>query len=201
LPTFALLEASGIKTVDQFMVSTETELLKTAKTIHYPVVQKVAGLLHKTDQKGVILNVANTEELFSNYHKLRDIQGAKGIIIQEMIEGKEIYVGTKKEPGFPPLILCGAGGIYVEILKDIAYALAPVSAEEAIEMIESLSVFPILKGVRGEQGVDIKAFADVIVKLSQLVVLVPEIAEIDINPLKANADGIVAVDARIRIQK
>jgi acetyltransferase len=118
-----------------------------------------------------------------------------------MIEGKEIFVGTKKEPGFPPLVLCGAGGIYVEILKDIAYALAPVSAEEAIEMIESLSVFPILKGVRGEQGVDIKAFADVIVKLSQLVVLAPEIAEIDINPLKANAHGIVAVDARIRIQK
>jgi acyl-CoA synthetase (NDP forming) len=201
LHTFALLEASGIKTVDQFLVSTETELLETAKTIHYPVVQKAAGLLHKTDQRGVILNVSNTEELFSNYHKLRRIPGAKGIIIQEMIEGKEIFIGTKKEPGFPPLILCGAGGIYVEIVKDIACALAPISAEESIKMIESLSVFPILKGARGEQGIDIKAFSDVIVKLSHLVLIAPEIAEIDVNPLKANAHGIVAVDARIRIQK
>jgi acetyltransferase len=89
----------------------------------------------------------------------------------------------------------------VEIVKDIACALAPISAEESIKMIESLSVFPILKGARGEQGIDIKAFSDVIVKLSHLVLIAPEIAEIDVNPLKANAHGIVAVDARIRIQK
>ena len=201
LQCFALLEASGIKTVDQVFISTESELLKYAQNINYPVVQKVAGLLHKSDQKGVILNVTSTEELISNYKKLRRIQGAKGVIIQEMIEGQEIFAGTKKEPGFPPLILCGAGGIYVEILKDITCALAPITAEESIKMIESLAVFRILKGVRGERGIDIKAFGDVIVKLSQLVLIAPEIAEIDVNPLKASEHGIVAVDARILIQK
>ena len=201
MPAFELLKGSGIKTADQVLVNTEAELLKYAENIRYPVVQKAAGLLHKTDQKGVILNVADTEELVSNYQKLMRIPGAKGIIIQEMIKGKEIFIGSKKEPGFPPLILCGAGGIYVEILKDIAFALAPISPEEAIEMIESLSVFPILKGVRGECGIDLQAFADAIVKLSQLVLVAPEIAEIDVNPLMADAHGIVAVDARIRIEK
>ena len=182
-------------------MKTKTELAKTAKNLKYPVVQKVVGILHKTDQKGVILNVKNEAELMLNFKQIMRIDGAKGIIIQEMIKGKEVFIGMKKEAGFPPLIICGAGGIYVEILKDIAYSLAPISIIEANEMIESLSVFPILQGARGEQGIDIMTLCNTIVKLSQLVLMAPQIAELDINPLMAADDGVIAVDTRIRIEK
>ena len=198
---FELLEASGINTVKQFLVKTKIELIKTAKNLKYPVVQKVVGILHKTDQKGVILNIKNEAELMLNFKKLMCIDGAQGIIIQEMIKGKEVFIGMKKEADFPPLIICGAGGIYVEILKDIAYSLAPISMIEANELIESLNVFPILQGTRGEQGIDIMALCNTIVKLSQLVLIAPEIAELDINPMMAAADGVIAVDTRIRIEK
>lgn len=199
--TFQLLEAAGIKTIKQAVVKTQTELMNSAKNLRYPLVLKVVGILHKTDQKGVVLNIMNEVELIENFKNLMRIDGAKGVIIQEMIEGREVFLGTKKESGFPPLILCGNGGIYVEVFKDFAYSLAPVTENEALEMIENLKIFPILQGIRGEQGIDMKALVKTIVKLSQLVLIAPEIAELDINPVMASADGLIAVDARIRIQK
>lgn len=199
--TFNLLEAAGIKTVNQVIVRTQAELINTAKQLEYPLVLKVVGILHKTDQKGVVLNIMTEDDLIRHFKILMDIDGVTGTILQEMIQGKEIFLGTKKEPGFPPLILCGAGGIYVEVIKDFACALAPVSEGEARDMIESLKVFPILQGIRGEQGIDIETFRKTIIKLSQLVLLAPEIAELDINPAMASANRLIAVDARIRIQK
>ena len=184
-----------------YPMKTKIELIKIAANLKYPVVQKVVGVLHKTDQKGVILNVNDEAELMLNSKSLMRIDGATGIIIQEMIEGKEVFIGMKKEANFPPLIICGAGGIYVEILKDIVYSLAPISMIEANEMIESLRVFPILQGARGEKGIDVMSLCDTIVKLSQLVLIAPEIAELDINPLMATIDGVIAVDTRIRIEK
>lgn len=199
--TFNLLEAAGIKTIKQEVVKTQTELISSVKNLRYPMVLKVVGILHKTDQNGVVLNIMNEVELIDNFKNLMRIEGVKGIILQEMIKGKEIFLGTKKEAGFPPLILCGTGGIYVEVFKDFAFSLAPVSENEAKEMIESLKIFPILQGIRGEQGIDLEALRKTIVKLSQLVLIAPQIAELDINPVMASADGLIAVDARIRIQK
>lgn len=199
--TSGLLNAAGIKTVKQILVKTQTELISSAKQLKYPLVLKVVGILHKTDQKGVILDIINETELIQGFKKLMHIDGAEGTILQEMVQGKEIFLGTKKEAGFPPLILCGAGGIYVEVFKDFACSLAPVSENEARNMIESLRIFPILQGVRGNPGIDIEALIKTIVKLSQLVLLAPEIAELDINPVMASASGLITVDARVRIQK
>ncbi len=198
---FELLKTAGIHTVQQAIAKTESDVLKAMERLSYPVVEKVVGVLHKTEEQGVLLNVTNAGELVHNFKKLMQIKGSKGVIVQEMIHGKEVFLGTKSEPGYPPMILCGAGGIYVEVLKDFTFALSPVSRQEAKGMIEGLSIYPILKGVRGEKSIDMKAFESTIDKLSKLVLLAPEITEMDINPLMATSRGMIAVDARIRLQK
>lgn len=198
---FQLLKYAGIDTVQQAIAKTESEVLAAMERLSYPVVEKVIGVVHKTEEQGVILNVPNPVELVRNFKKLMQIKGSKGVIVQEMIHGKEVFLGTKSEPGYPPMIMCGAGGIYVEVLKDFTFALAPVSEEEAASMISGLSIYPILRGVRGEKSIDMKAFEGTIDKLSKLVLLAPEIVEMDINPLMATSRGMIAVDARIRIRK
>lgn len=198
---FQLLKAAGIDTVQQTIAKTESQVLQAMERLQYPVVEKVIGVVHKTEEGGVILNVPNSGELLRNFKRLMQIKGSKGVIVQEMIYGKEVFLGTKSEPGYPPMIMCGAGGIYVEVLKDFTYALSPVSRQEAVSMIKGLSIYPILKGVRGEKSIDMKAFESTIDKLSKLVLLAPEIIEMDINPLMATSHGMIAVDARIRLQK
>ena len=198
---FRLLKYAGIDTVQQAIAKTESEVLAAMERLSYPVVEKVIGVVHKTEEQGVILNVPNAFELVRNFKKLMQIKGSKGVIVQEMIHGKEVFLGTKSEPGYPPMIMCGAGGIYVEVLKDFTFALAPVSGEEAASMIRGLSIYPILRGVRGEKSIDMEAFEGTIDKLSKLVLLAPEIIEMDINPLMATSRGMIAVDARIRIRK
>jgi acetyltransferase len=118
-----------------------------------------------------------------------------------MLSGIELFVGASYEEKYGHLILCGSGGLFIEVMKDLASALAPVSKNEAIRMIRSLKSYPVIAGIRGKEGVDEFKFADVIVRLSALLRAVPEIKEIDINPLLGNKDGVIAVDARIRVEK
>jgi acetate---CoA ligase (ADP-forming) len=129
------------------------------------------------------------------------ITGAEGVLLQEMSSGLELFVGAVKMGDFGHLILCGWGGIYVEVMNDIAYGLAPVGKTEAYEMIQSLRMYPMLEGYRGKPGVDIEALVDIIVRLSALVGAFPAIAEVDINPLMTPGGVPVAVDARIRLEK
>ena len=135
---YALMEAAGIKMARQVLVKTESELLKAVKILHYPLVQKIVGPLHKTDKEGVIVNVLSDVELEQNFRKLMRIDGAKGVLIQEMIKGKEVFIGAKRETAFPPLVICGAGGVYIEALKDFQSALAPISRTEAMTWLTSL---------------------------------------------------------------
>ncbi len=127
------------------------------------------------------------------------IPDATAVLLQPMLKGTELFIGVKKESEFGHLILCGLGGIFVEILKDISLKLAPINLEEARLMIQNLKAYPMLKGFRGQRGINLEQFAILITNISQLVLAVPEITEIDINPLIAFDDQIVAVDARIRI--
>ena len=198
---YELMEAAGIKMAGQVLVQSETELLKGAKILHYPVVQKIVGPLHKTDKEGVIVNVLNDEELEQNYRNLIQIKGATGVLIQEMIKGKEVFIGGKRETAFPPLIMCGAGGIYIEALKDFQSVLAPIARAEAISMVNKLRITPILKGMRGERSCNLEAFYTALEKVSNLMQLVPEITELDLNPLILTEQDIIAVDARIKIEK
>lgn len=196
-----LLNLSDVKFIKQFEIQNKKELIKIAVDLQYPVVQKVIGPLHKSDVGGVILNVNNEEELISNYYKLMQIKGATAVLIQPMISGMEIFIGAKKENNFPAIVMCGLGGIFVEVLKDVQVGMIPISKEKAMKMLTELKSFPILKGVRGQKGINLDAFADVIVHISNLLQIAPEITELDINPLLAYKNEITAVDVRIRIEK
>jgi len=129
------------------------------------------------------------------------IGSAKAVLIQPMKKGIELFIGVKKEGSFGHLILCGLGGIFIEVIKDISSSLAPVSINEATEMIKNLKSYKIIKGVRNQEGVNPILFAEIISKVSYLVNVAPEIVELDLNPLLGNSKEILAVDARIRIEK
>jgi acetyltransferase len=122
-------------------------------------------------------------------------------MVQKMIKGTELFIGAKYEERFGHVILCGLGGIFVEVLKDVSSGLAPLTYEEAHSMIHSLRGYKILQGTRGQQGINEQKYAEIIVRLSTLLRFATEIKEMDINPLLADADNVVAVDARILIEK
>ena len=129
------------------------------------------------------------------------IKDTTGILLQPMLSGVELFVGAKYEEGFGHMILCGLGGIFIEVFKDTSAALSPVNKTEALKMIKSLKSYKIIQGVRGNEGVDEDKFADIIVKLSALLEAAPEIKEMDLNPCLGTRTNVVAVDARIRIRK
>ena len=162
---------------------------------------KVVGPVHKSDVGGVVLNIMSAEHLEMEFDRMMKIEGAKAIMVQKMIKGKELFIGAKYEPRFGHIVLCGLGGIFVEVLKDVSSGLAPLSYDEAYSMIRSLRAYKIIKGTRGQKGLNEQKYAEIIVRLSTLLRFTTEIKELDINPLLADEDNVTAVDARIRIEK
>lgn len=197
----SLLDATGIPRVMEIVALSETEAVLAAMKIGFPVVMKVVGPIHKTEVGGVALNVRNVNQVHKEYHHLSTIDGAKGVLIAQMATGTELFLGANCEDKFGHVVLCGLGGIYVEVLKDVAAGLAPLSHEEVLAMIKSLKSYKILKGYRKQPGINIKKFADIIVRLSTLLRFATEIKELDINPLLGNETRILAVDARVRIER
>lgn len=196
-----LLDAAGIPRAGEEVVNTAKGAVDAATRLGYPVVMKVVGPVHKSDVGGVVLNVSDEATVISEFERMIKIIDTTAVLIQPMLSGTQIFAGAKAEPGFGHMILCGLGGIFIEVLKDVSSSLAPVSHEEALMMIRSLKSYKILEGIRGQEGVDIQSFTDAIVRLSALCMAAPELAEMDINPLLGNKKGVVAVDARIRIEK
>ena len=129
------------------------------------------------------------------------ITGAQGVMIKPMLKGRELFLGAKYEPKFGHIILCGLGGIFVEVLDDISSGLAPLSSDEAYSMIRSLKSYKIIKGIRGQEGIDEEKFVDIIVRLSKLLRFATEIKEVDLNPLIGRKDQITVVDARIFVDR
>ena len=196
-----LLSCAGIPMVPE-LVSTELDELTTfAEKVGYPIVAKVVGPVHKSDVGGVTLNIRTPEHLSFEFNRMMKIQDAKGVMIQKMLKGTELFVGAKYEERFGHVVLCGLGGIFVEVLKDVQSGLAPLSYGEAYSMIRSLRGYKIIKGTRGQAGINEQKYAEIIVRLSTLLRFATEIKEIDINPLLADEHDVVAVDARIRIEK
>lgn len=196
-----LFKAAGIPAVKELVVTSEADALKAAREIGFPLVMKVVGPLHKTEVGGVVLNVRNEESVAKEFHQLMKIGDATSVLLAQMAFGTELFVGAKYEPTFGHVILCGLGGIYVEVMKDFTSGLAPLTPDEAFSMVRNLKSFNILKGYRGKSGVDIRQFVHIIVRLSTLLRFATEIKELDINPLLGNSSSILAVDARIRIEK
>jgi len=178
------------------IIKNKKELLKFAKNTGYPLALKISDVLHKTDVNGVVLDIESKKELLDSYKKLSKI--SQEIIIQKMIKGEKIIMGAKIDSVFGPIILFGLGGIYVEILKDISFRLAPITKTEAKEMISEIKGYNILKGARGKRGVKINELEKILLNLSNLITK-ENIKEIDLNPVIANLKQTIAVDAKILI--
>jgi acetate---CoA ligase (ADP-forming) len=196
-----LFDAAGIPRVKEIVAKTETEAVLAAMKIGFPVVMKVVGPVHKTDVGGVILNVRNIDRVRKEFHHLNEIEGVESVLVAQMASGLELFLGATYEQNFGHVVLCGLGGIYVEVLKDVASGLAPLSKKEAKSMLRQLKSWKLLKGYRRQEGVNIPHFEEIIVRLSTLLRHAAEIKELDINPLLGNKNEILAVDARIRIEK
>ncbi len=197
----ALLDAAGISRAKELTTSKKDEIVKLAEEVGFPLVMKVVGPLHKSDVGGVSLNILTNEKLVSEMERMMQIEGAKGVLLQPMLSGTELFAGVKKEDKFGHLILFGLGGIFIEVLQDVRSTLAPLGKEKALAELKKLKSYKIIQGVRGMEGVDEALFAGVLVQLSALVKVAPEIVEMDLNPLLGNTRQVVAVDARIRIAK
>ncbi len=197
----ALLNAAGIPMVEEFVSANKEDIIAFAHRCGYPVVAKVVGPIHKSDIGGVVLNIISDEHLALEFDRMMQLPEARSIMIQPMLKGTELFIGAKYEEKFGHVVLCGLGGIFVEVLKDVSSGLAPLSYEEAYSMIHSLRAYKIIQGTRGQAGVNEAQFAEIIVRLSTLLRFATEIKEMDINPLLANEKRVVAVDARIRIEK
>ena len=196
-----LLKSAGIPLVSEFVSDVKSDILAFAGRTGFPVVAKVVGPVHKSDVGGVVLNITGKQHLALEFDRMMQIPEAKAVMVQPMLKGTELFIGAKYEEKFGHVVLCGLGGIFVEVLKDVSSGLAPLSYEEAYSMIRSLRAYKIIKGTRGQKGVNEDKFAEIIVRLSTLLRFATEIKEMDINPLLATEKDVVAVDARIRIEK
>lgn len=196
-----ILGAAQIPLVMGVEVSSREELIENAYNLGYPLVAKVVGPVHKSDVGGVSLNLKSDSHLLAEYERMMRIEGATAVLLQPMLKGAELFIGAKYEPHFGHILMCGLGGIFVEVLGDLSYGLAPLSESEAYSMIHSLKAYPIIKGTRGQKGLPEDQLAQIIVRLSSLLRFSTEIVELDLNPLIATENNITVVDARIRIEK
>lgn len=196
-----LLDACGIERAGEAVASTAEDAVAMAGKLGFPVVMKVVGPVHKSDVGGVVLNVKDEAMAAREFNRMIRIKDTTAILIQPMLSGTELFIGAKFEPKFGHLVLCGMGGIFIEVLKDIAAGLSPLTREEAIAMIRSLKSYKIIRGVRGRPGVNEAMIAGVMLRLSALLSAAPEITELDLNPLLGTPERVVAVDARICLGK
>lgn len=208
---YEVLGAYGFKPPKIVLCKSEQECTQASNTLGYPVVLKVSSqdIIHKSDAGGVKVGLSTEDEvkaafntIIQNAKKYKPSANIKGVLVQEMVKnGKEIILGSKQDPLFGPIVMVGLGGVYVEILKDVVFRLAPLNAEEATQMVHSIKALSLLKGVRGEKPSDINAIVDSLQLLSQLVTDFPDIGEIDINPLLVleEGKGVRTLDVRISL--
>jgi acetyltransferase len=196
----------GIPVAEWAVVESVGGALIAAGAMGYPVVLKVLSpdISHKSDVGGVVLGIENQETLRAEYTALlarikEHAPSARvaGVLVQRMLAGgREVILGGKRDPSFGPVVMFGLGGIYVEVFEDVAFRLAPLSLEDAKNMISEVQGSRLLQGVRGEPPADLEAVVEALLALSRLMVECPEIAEVDINPLCVFEQGLAAVDAR-----
>ena len=200
-----LLDAAGISRKKSVEVSKKEDALAFAKEVgcskDVPLVMKVVGPLHKSDVGGVTLGVKDLDTVAREFDRLIVIPETYAVEMYPMLDGTDVYIGAIRDPKFGHQIFFGLGGIFIEVLKDVQSALAPITAAEAKEMLKHLKGYKILEGVRGQEGVNLDLYAEQVARVSALVQAAPEIAEMDLNPLLGNPRYVTAVDARIRLEK
>jgi acetyl-CoA synthetase (ADP-forming) len=206
----AVCREYGIPVTKFRVAKTVDEAVKFAEELGYPVVLKIVSpdVIHKFDVGGVVLNLQSREEVQKAFNQIlesvkRHVPNAKilGITVQEMVApSTEVIVGAVKDPHFGPVLMFGLGGIFVEVLKDVTFRIAPINEMEAGEMITEIKAYPILKGYRSLPSVDIEAIKQILINTSRLVIRYPEIEELDLNPIVAYEKGAKTVDARIVLE-
>jgi len=206
-----IAEAFGFRFPCSVVAQTAEEAVNAAEEAGYPVVLKIvsAEILHKTDVGGVKVGLRGPKEVREGFleittrvRRLFPDAPIQGVMVQEMVTGgKEVILGMSRDPQFGPLLMFGLGGIYVEVLKDVTFRVAPITARDAEEMIREIRSFPLLLGVRGEKPADLEALVEGLQRLSQLAMELPEVLEMDINPLMVRpaGEGAVAVDVRMSL--
>jgi acetyl coenzyme A synthetase (ADP forming)-like protein len=200
-------DAYGISVPQEGVAASSADAQKMALSMGFPVVMKIVSpdILHKTEAGGVIVGVKSAEEagkaydtIVANAKKYKADAQITGVQVQQMIKGgTEVLVGTMTDPSFGKLVAFGMGGVLVEVLKDVTFRLAPASKQDAESMLDGIQAAEVLRGVRGQAGVNREALVNLITRVSQLVTDFPEIAEMDLNPVFASADGAIAADVRI----
>lgn len=196
----SLLTDFGVAVPRQVSINDDSFLLDAAQTLNYPLVLKTAeaGIHHKSDAGGVIVNISSEDELLEHYNDLSQRLGPSALLTEMVRQGTEVGLGIINDPQFGPLIMIAAGGILIELMSDRAVALCPVSAEEADELLATLKIDKLLRGVRGNPPANRQALIEIIVKLSWLAFeLRDAISEIDINPVIVNGNSAIAVDALV----
>jgi acetyl-CoA synthetase (ADP-forming) len=200
----------GIPVTNFVLAKSKADASRFAEHMGFPVVLKVVSpqIVHKSDAGGVILDLDSPVEVRSAYAKI--LKNAKnynpaakivGVVVQEMAPAStEVIVGAIKDPQFGQTLMFGLGGIFVELLKDVAFRIAPITENDALEMMAEVKAYPLLKGYRNSPPADIKAIAEVLLNTSRLVMDYPEIKELDLNPVIAYEKGVKTVDARIILE-
>jgi acetate---CoA ligase (ADP-forming) subunit beta len=211
--SFEVLKAYGIPIVESVFARTIDEAIKAAEELGYPLAMKIVSpqISHKSDVGGIKLSLKNDDEVRAAYkdmlesisQKVPDIS-LEGVLLQPMLSGGiEVIIGMVRDPTFGPMLMFGLGGVYVEVLKDVKFAIAPVNDKEAREMITGIKAYPLLAGIRGAKPSDIDAIIDVILKVSKLACDFSEIKEFEINPLMVfeEGKGVLAVDMRLVLKR
>jgi acyl-CoA synthetase (NDP forming) len=193
------------------LAQSQKEVIDFAEQLGYPVVLKIVSpdIIHKSDAGGVMINLRNVDNLQEAYRKIIDNakkynSAAKiaGVLVQEMApQSTEVIVGAIKDPQFGQTLMFGLGGIFVELLKDVAFRIAPIKREDAEEMVKGVKAYPLLKGYRNMPPADTNAILNVLLNTSRLVMDHPEIKELDLNPIMVYETGLKTVDARIILEQ
>lgn len=201
LETEKLLKKYKIPFIETQLIKDKKEALSFVRQSAWPIVLKIFSkeVLHKTEINGVILNIQDKKSLFSAFERMKKLaQKFKAqILIQKQIQGRELILGAKKDPIFGPVVIFGAGGIFVEIIKDVSFRLAPLSKKEAKKMINETKISKILKGARGKERENLEKLSQVLVNLSKLISKEKNIKEIDLNPTILTKKEVFVVDAKI----
>jgi len=200
----------GIPVTKFRVAKTAEEAVKFAEEIGYPTVLKIVSpdVIHKFDVGGVVLDLKSPEDIRNAYKKiLESVKKHKpkakirGILVQEMAPSStEVIVGSTKDPQFGPALMFGLGGVFVEVLKDVTFRIAPITEQDAREMITEVKAYPILKGYRGQPPADIDSIVKILLSTSRLVMDHQEIKELDLNPIMVYKKGAKTVDARIILE-
>jgi len=204
-----LCRSYGLPVGEWKVAKTEEEAVAAAGSLGYPVVMKIVSpdVLHKSDVGGVLLNIAGGEAAADAFGKIKAVANKsgyrlEGVLVEKMAPpGTETIIGGKLDPQFGPVLLFGLGGVFVEVFKDVSFRVAPITKEDALEMMSELKAYPLLKGVRGREPADTEALVDALLKVSNMMLQEKIIAELDLNPTIAYPKGCRVVDARVILRR